>query len=469
MAGQTKVAKAVEKICAGQMTDAETRKFLQSALENTRKQSLAEVFPAACHVIITTDNYLVFQVAEEVLNQIWIHLSPVYSYWHFEHLVYNLFWPRIKSIRNIKIHAAEPGNDEIFWDSLSWIRSIRFIRFYNAELYQYFNSLAKLGNDTMKEIPREIKGRALDIKNRKASPEEQFTNTLSTSAVQDAMLELAYTTSSVDEARILMDAIVKKDGRIEMDDGVICINQLLRINRSKRVRKYVLRRIQSERFFFAERDVADFFMSASVGIMADAELKILKEMAPALARQNPNISTTLKLARDNLAAEKFQQTSIRHSELVKQTIRKYSYKYHAVYDLNRFRKMDEKFYQTAVAELSAGAKRGHYMWYLFPQLKGLGRSANSEIYGIEDLAEAKAYFADPTLRAHLLELCEIILNAKTKNIEKLLPAPDNLKLHSCATLFREVSPHHKVFDKLLQKYYKGEPDRATLYLLSKTD
>ena len=109
------------------------------------------------------------------------------------------------------------------------------------------------------------------------------------------------------------------------------------------------------------------------------------------------------------------------------------------------------------------------MWYLFPQIKGLGRSNNSEYYGVEDLAEAKEYFADPVLREHLLNLCGIILKSDVKNIKKILPEPDNLKLHSCATLFRIVSPRHTVFDKILKKYYKGEPDRATLYLLSKND
>ena len=130
--------KIVENICMGKMTDADTRKFLQSALENTRKKSLADVFPAACYAVLNTNNYRLFQIAEEVINQIWVHLSQFYSYWYFERVVYNLFWPRIKSIRNIKIHAAEPDGDDIFWDSLSWIRSIQFTRLYNPELYRYF-------------------------------------------------------------------------------------------------------------------------------------------------------------------------------------------------------------------------------------------------------------------------------------------------------------------------------------------
>lgn len=461
--------KIVENICMGKMTDADTRKFLQAALENTRKKSLADVFPAACYVVLNTNNYRLFQIAEEVINQIWVHLSQFNSYWRFERVVYNLFWPRVKSIRNIKIHAAEPDGDDIFWDSLSWIRSIQFTRLYNPELYRYFESISKLDNGVMKEIPRELKGRALDIKNKKATPEEQFNNTLQSSAVQDAMVEFAYSTNSVNEARVLMDAIIKKDGRIEMDDGVICINRLLRVNRSKRVRTYILRRIRSEYFFFAIGDVADFFMSAAVGIMSDSEFQVLKEMVPSLAKQYPNIDTTLKLARDNLAAEKFQKKTIRESEIVKKTIKQYSYKYRPVYDIDRFRKMDKRYYETAVAELSAGQKQGHYMWYLFPQIKGLGQSKNSEYYGVEDLIEAKEYFADPVLREHLLNLCNIILKSDVKNIKKILPEPDNLKLHSCATLFRIVSPHHTVFDKILKKYYKGEPDRATLYLLSKNN
>ena len=109
------------------------------------------------------------------------------------------------------------------------------------------------------------------------------------------------------------------------------------------------------------------------------------------------------------------------------------------------------------------------MWYLFPQLKGLGESRNSEYYGIEDLIEAKQYFADPILRRHLLNLTQIILDSDVKSIQKLLPSPDYLKLHSCMTLFHLVAPRRAIFEQVIDKYFKGEPDRATLYLLSKTE
>ncbi len=316
--------KIVENICMGKITDADTCKFFQAALENTHKKSLANVFPAACYVALNTKNRQLFRLAEEIINQIWVHLPQFYAYWRFGRVVYNLFWPRIGSIDNIKIHAKKLNGDPIFWDSLSWIRSIQFIRLYNPKLYHYFDDISKLSNDEMQEIPRELKGRALDIKNKKATPEEQFNNTLQSHLIRDAMAEFAYSTNSVGEARVLMDAIIKKDGCIKMRDGVICINRLLRTNRNKRVRTYILRRIRSEYFFFAIDDVAEFFMSASIGITSDSEYQILREMAPSLTKRYENISEVLKLARSNLAAEKFQKKTIRQSKIVKKTIRQYS-------------------------------------------------------------------------------------------------------------------------------------------------
>ena len=453
----------------GKMNDADTRAFFQSALNDTRKRSLAEVFPAACYVILNTNDYDCFSLAEEIIDQIWIRLSPWYSYWHFEHVIYNLFWPRIKSIRKIIIRTAEPNNDDFFWDSLSWIRSIRYINHFNHDLAVYFENLAKLDDAALKEVPLELKGRALEIKNKNATSEERFRSVLASSQIQDALSEFAYITNSVDEARVLMDSIIQKNGLIEMSDGIICLNKLLRQNRNIHVRKYILTRIQNEKFFFTESDLADLFASAAVGIQSDKELKILKELVPGLKEKHPDISETYKLAQNNLATEKFQRETIRSSAIVKQTIKQYSYMYRPVYDMDRFHKMDEIYYETAVKELSAGKKRDHYMWYLFPQLKGLGKSQNSEYYGMEDLDEAKAYFADPLLRAHLLNLSQIIFDSEVKNIQKMLPDPDYLKLHSCMTLFKLVSPRHVIFDKVLDKYFNGEPDRATLFLLSKID
>ncbi len=461
--------KIVKNICLGKMSDTNIRKFFQAALANTRKKSLANIFPAACYVVLHTNDYVCFSLAQDILNQIWLRLSPWHAYWRFERVVYNLFWPRIRSIRQIKLRLAEPDNDDFFWDALSWIRSIRNIKRYNRDLYQYFTNLAQLDADTLKSLPLELKGRALEIKNQKATPTELMRATLASNQIQDAISEFAYITGNVDEARVLLDAIIQKSGAIELDDGVICINKLLRCNRSKRVRRYVLRRIQNEKFFFAERDLADFYTSAAIGIMTDCELRILKELTPGLKQNYPNIGETYKLARDNLAAEKFQTETIRNSQLVADTIKQYSYHYRPTYDLARFHKMDEIYYETALTELRAGQKQSHYMWYLFPQLKGLGKSRNSEYYGIEDLAEAKQYFADPILRRHLLELTQIILDSDVKNIQKLLPSPDHLKLHSCMTLFHLVSPHRAIFEQVLDKYFEGEPDRATLYLLSKTE
>ena len=135
------------------------------------------------------------------------------------------------------------------------------------------------------------------------------------------------------------------------------------------------------------------------------------------------------------------------------------------FDLDRFKKAQEEDYPYALQEIKAGRKRSHWIWYIFPQLKGLGFSSMSEYYGIDGRAEAQAYIADSVLRAHLVEISEALLALESNNPTQVMGYPDELKLKSCMTLFAEVAPDIPVFEQVLQKFFAGEKDSKTLQLL----
>jgi uncharacterized protein (DUF1810 family) len=105
------------------------------------------------------------------------------------------------------------------------------------------------------------------------------------------------------------------------------------------------------------------------------------------------------------------------------------------------------------------------MWYVFPQVVGLGSSATAQHYGIRDADEARAYLAHPVLGQRLIECAEAICSVTGRSAREILGTPDDLKLRSCATLFAQVSPPGSVFDRVLRRYYGGQPDQATLDLL----
>ncbi len=105
------------------------------------------------------------------------------------------------------------------------------------------------------------------------------------------------------------------------------------------------------------------------------------------------------------------------------------------------------------------------MWYIFPQFDGLGFSATSKRYAIKSVAEAEAYLAHPVLGPRLRECAEAVLHVEERSASDIFGSPDDLKLRSCATLFAHVTPAGSVFERLLDKYYQGERDRATLRLL----
>jgi uncharacterized protein (DUF1810 family) len=135
------------------------------------------------------------------------------------------------------------------------------------------------------------------------------------------------------------------------------------------------------------------------------------------------------------------------------------------FDLDRFKKAQEEDYPHALQEIKAGRKRSHWIWYIFPQLKGLGFSSMSEYYGIDGRAEAQAYIADSVLRARLVEISQALLALESNNPTQVMGYPDDLKLKSSMTLFAEVAPDIPVFEQVLQKFFAGEKDSRTLQLL----
>ena len=137
------------------------------------------------------------------------------------------------------------------------------------------------------------------------------------------------------------------------------------------------------------------------------------------------------------------------------------------YDLTRFHKAQKIDYETALSEIRSGRKRSHWMWYIFPQLKGLGFSGMADYYGIDGLGEAKAYLADPILRARLTEISEALLTLPGNNPGGVMGYPDDMKLRSCMTLFSIADPKEEVFRKVLDKYYGGRKDKLTERLLKR--
>ena len=135
--------------------------------------------------------------------------------------------------------------------------------------------------------------------------------------------------------------------------------------------------------------------------------------------------------------------------------------------LSRFVEAQRSTYERALAEVRSGRKRSHWMWYVFPQLAGLGRSAMSERYAIASLAEAAAYLRHPVLGLRLLECTTAVLELDGRSAHDIFGSPDDSKLRSCATLFALVSEPESPFAKLLAKYFGGDRDEQTLRLLGR--
>ncbi len=135
--------------------------------------------------------------------------------------------------------------------------------------------------------------------------------------------------------------------------------------------------------------------------------------------------------------------------------------------IKRFLDAQESDYNTALAEIRAGRKGRHWIWYIFPQIAGLGRSGTATYYAIKDMGEAREYLAHPVLRQRLLEISEALLELDGGDPLAVMGSPDDLKLRSSMTLFALAEPECEVFQKVLDKYYGGKMDQRTVSILGK--
>ena len=135
--------------------------------------------------------------------------------------------------------------------------------------------------------------------------------------------------------------------------------------------------------------------------------------------------------------------------------------------LNRFLEAQKIMYETALEEIKKGEKESHWIWYIFPQLRGLGYSPKAYTYGIDGLEEAKAYLEHPVLSARLIEITEALLTHRGKDIEDIMGDIDALKLRSSMTLFALISEADSVFHQVLEVFYDSKMDEMTLELLGK--
>ena len=141
-------------------------------------------------------------------------------------------------------------------------------------------------------------------------------------------------------------------------------------------------------------------------------------------------------------------------------------------EINRFLEAQEKEYELALKEIKNGKKESCWIWYIFPQIKGLGMSSTSEEYGIKDIEEAKEYLENETLKSRLIEITQALLDLEEDNIDNIMHFPDNLKLKSSMTLFKQVEEVYNIdcgniFQKTLDKFFNGEEDQNTIRILEK--
>ena len=132
------------------------------------------------------------------------------------------------------------------------------------------------------------------------------------------------------------------------------------------------------------------------------------------------------------------------------------------HDLRRFVDAQAPVFETVAAELAAGRKRSHWMWFVFPQIQGLGFSAMAQRYAVRSLAEARAYLAHPVLGPRLLRCTDLVLAVEGRGLTAILGSPDDAKFRSCMTLFGRAAPGEARFAAALDRYCGGAPDAATL-------
>lgn len=136
-------------------------------------------------------------------------------------------------------------------------------------------------------------------------------------------------------------------------------------------------------------------------------------------------------------------------------------------ELIRFLEAQNQMYLTALSEVKKGGKKSHWMWFIFPQLKGLGTSETARYFGLNGILEATEYLRHPVLGRHLIEITEALLAFEGKTANQIFLTPDDLKLRSCMTLFAAVENSNPVFSRVLEKYFNGRPDALTLSILEK--
>ena len=118
---------------------------------------------------------------------------------------------------------------------------------------------------------------------------------------------------------------------------------------------------------------------------------------------------------------------------------------------------DNGVYERALAEIKSGQKKSHWMWFIFPQLAGLGRSATAQYYAIQNKAHAEEYWRNPILRERLIEISQAVYDLNTDHIANVFGYPDYLKFQSCMTLFKYIAPDERIFHNNLQRYFSSQP------------
>jgi uncharacterized protein (DUF1810 family) len=139
------------------------------------------------------------------------------------------------------------------------------------------------------------------------------------------------------------------------------------------------------------------------------------------------------------------------------------------FNLGRFITAQESVMQDVLAELRAGRKASHWMWFVFPQVQGLGSSSTAQHYAIATREEGRAYVEHPLLGSRLKECTQLVLNIEGRSAQQIFGYPDDLKFSSCMTLFADVAPEEPLFRAALHKYFAGEPESRTLALLGELE
>ena len=137
------------------------------------------------------------------------------------------------------------------------------------------------------------------------------------------------------------------------------------------------------------------------------------------------------------------------------------------YDVERFLKAQSHSYRTALEEVKDGSKESHWIWYIFPQMKGLGMSYTADLYGIANIEEAREYLQNETLKERLIEISTALLNVEGRTARDIFGGLDAIKVRSSMTLFHLADPEEQVFKDVLKKYYNNELDDKTLKIIAK--